>query len=68
MGGDGRLVSESIKKNQAVYHCEFCGSGYRELRTAEACEQFCDTRGFSSPEILRKAVYRPIDPVLSLAA
>ena len=62
------MVSETIKKNQAIYHCEFCESGYGDLRTAEACEEFCDSHGFSSEEILRKALYRPIISVLSLIA
>jgi hypothetical protein len=62
------MVSESLRKNQTIYHCEFCGSGYSDIRTAEACEQFCDSHGFSSQDIVRKAVYRPINPVLSLAA
>jgi len=62
------MVSEIIRRNQAIYHCEFCGFGYKDIGTAESCEQFCDSHGYSSPEILRKAIYRPIDPVLSLAA
>jgi C4-type Zn-finger protein len=62
------MVYESIKKNQAVYQCEICGFGYRDLRTAEACEEFCDMHGFSSPEVLRKAVYRPIIQVVLPAA
>jgi hypothetical protein len=62
------MVSEFIKKNQEIYLCEICGFGYRDIRTAEACEQFCDSHGFSSQDIVRKAVYRPINPVLSLAA
>lgn len=67
-GVDEILVSETIRKNQAVYHCEICEFGYKDLRTAEACEQFCDSHGFSSQEIIKKAIYRPITPVLSLAA
>ena len=62
------MVSEFIKKNQEIYLCEICGVGYKDIRTAEACEQFCDSHGFSSQDIVRKAVYRPINPVLSLAA
>jgi len=62
------LVSESIKKNRTVYYCEFCESGYRDIRTAESCEQFCDTHGFSSIEILKRAIYHPVNPVLSLTA
>jgi len=62
------LVCESKKKKQAIFHCEICGFGYEDIRTAEACEQFCDSHGFSSQEILGKAIYRPLTPVLSLAA
>ncbi|HYB84805.1 MAG TPA: hypothetical protein VED86_05705 [archaeon] len=62
------MVSESIKKNQPIYHCELCEFGYKDIGTAEACEQFCDSHGFSSPEIVRKATYRPLIPILSLAA
>jgi hypothetical protein len=61
-------VSESIRKTEIIYHCEICGFGYGDLTTAETCEEFCDTHGFSSSEILSKAVYRPITQVLSLAA
>jgi hypothetical protein len=61
-----QLVSESIRKNEVIYHCEICGFGYGDLAAAEACEEFCDTHGFSSDEILRKAIYRPVIQVLSL--
>ena len=67
MGGPKDLV-ESIKKNQAIFYCEICGFGYKDIRTAEACEQFCDSHGFSSQEILENAIYRPVTLVLSLAA
>jgi len=62
------LVCESIKRNQAIYHCEICGFGYRDLRTAEACEEFCDSHGYSSEEILRKAIHRPETQILSITA
>jgi len=62
------LVCETIKKNQAVYYCEICGFGYKDLRSAEACEEFCDTHGYSSEEILRRAIHRPVTQILSLAA
>jgi hypothetical protein len=62
------LVCESIRKNQAIFYCEVCGFGYGDLRPAESCEEFCDTHGFSSPEITRKAISRPVTQVLSLAA
>ena len=62
------MVCETIRKNQSIYSCEVCGFGYSDLRTAEACEEFCDTHGSSSQEILRKAINRPVTQVLSLAA
>jgi len=62
------MVFEAIRKHQAVFHCEVCEFGYKDIGTAEACEQFCDSHGFSSPEILRRAIYRPDALILSLAA
>jgi hypothetical protein len=62
------LVFESLRKNEAVYHCEICGFGYGDLTTAEACEEFCDAHGFTSQEIVRKAIRRPTIQVLALAA
>jgi hypothetical protein len=50
-----------------IYQCEIWGFGYGDLEDAEACEEFCDTHGFSSPETLKKAVYRPVIQVLSMA-
>jgi len=61
------LVFASLRKEQAVYECEICGFGYRDLRTAEACEEFCDTHGFSSQEILKKAIHHPAINVMPLA-
>jgi len=62
------MVYEAIRKHQAAFHCEVCEFGYKDIRTAEACEQFCDSHGFSSPEILKRAIYRPDSLILSLAA
>jgi C4-type Zn-finger protein len=56
-------VSESIRRSEVIYYCEICGFGYRDLATAEACEEFCDTHGFSRHETLRKAIYRPMTQV-----
>ena len=56
---DGDLVYESLRKDQAIYYCEICGFGYSDLENAESCEEFCDTHGVSSPEILSKAIRRP---------
>jgi hypothetical protein len=54
-----------MKRNQLIYHCEICEFGYKDISTAEACEHFCDSHGFSSQEILRKAIFRPVTPVLA---
>ena len=58
------MVCESIRRTDVIYHCEICGFGYTDLGTAERCEEFCDTHGFSSEEILRKAIFRPLTQVL----
>jgi rubredoxin len=42
-----------------LFLCEFCGYGYEDVETAEACESHCGTRGFASAEIRRKAVHIP---------
>jgi hypothetical protein len=63
-----QLVCESIRKNHAIFLCEICGYGYADLRAAEACEEFCDTHSFSSQEILKKAILRPVTQILSLTA
>lgn len=57
-----------MKRNHVIYQCGVCGFGYRDLGTADPCEEFCDGHGFSSPEILGKAVYHPAIQVVSLAA
>jgi hypothetical protein len=61
------LVYESFGKRQTTYRCEICGFGYNTLKTAEACEEFCGTHGYSSLGILEKATYRPAVQVVSVA-
>jgi hypothetical protein len=61
------MVHESFEKRQAAYLCEICGFGYSDLKTAETCEEFCETHGYSSPGILEKAIYRPTVQVVSVA-
>ena len=42
-----------------LFLCEFCGYGYEDIETAEACELHCGTRGFASAETRRRAVHIP---------
>jgi len=62
------VVDELNRKGAIVYTCELCGFGYRELETAERCEEYCDTHGSCSPEISREAVYKPAIRVMSVLA
>jgi hypothetical protein len=39
--------------------CGECGLGYKDARLAVRCEEFCRANKSCSPEIARKAVYRP---------
>lgn len=42
-----------------LFMCEFCGSEYKEIGTAEDCEEHCGTQGYASAEIRKKAVRVP---------
>jgi hypothetical protein len=54
------LVSDELTTNgMDVFTCEFCGFGYRDLKTAEECEECCGAYGFGSAEIRRKSVRSP---------
>jgi hypothetical protein len=44
---------------KAVYICDACGMGYADPKTALQCEEFCKAHSSCSPEIAKKAVYRP---------
>jgi len=62
------MVNELMRKGETIYLCELCGFGYKDLNTAEQCEQYCDTHGSCSLEITRKAAYKPsvrVMPVLT---
>ncbi|MGA2461865.1 MAG: hypothetical protein ABSF82_10625 [Candidatus Bathyarchaeia archaeon] len=61
------MVYKSFGKKQTTYRREICGFGYSTLKTAEACEEFCGTHGYSSLGILEKAIYSPTVQVVSIA-
>lgn len=48
--------------------CEVCGSGYRNLDTAEHCEQYCSLEMQSSPTIRQKAIYQPRVEIIPTAS
>jgi len=53
------LVNEQLRHDGAnVFVCEFCGSSYKDIETAEDCEQHC-TRGFASAKIRKRAIHVP---------
>ena len=58
------MVYEMNRKGQAVYQSELCLYGYRDLRTAERCEQYCATHESCSDEIMRKAIFKPEPKVM----
>jgi len=63
-----KLVDELIWKGHTIYQCELCGFGYRDLETAESCEQYCYSHGSHSPKITRKAIRKlsvEVDPIAS---
>lgn len=62
------MVNELRRKSETVYTCELCGFGYKDLETAEHCEQYCDMHGSCSIEITHKAIYKPSVRVMSIAA
>ena len=42
-----------------AYVCGSCGFGYRDAKTALACEEHCKQNKSCSVALARKAVYRP---------
>lgn len=60
------MRNEPGRYKAAIFICEFCGSGYRDLRIAEDCEEHCGTQGFASAEIRKKALHVPKIEVLSM--
>jgi hypothetical protein len=63
-----KTVNETTRKEQIVYECENCGFGYDELDEAERCEEYCNTQGHWSPEIVKNAVYKPATRLLPVTA
>jgi C4-type Zn-finger protein len=61
------LVNEVKWKGESVYLCEYCGFGYRDIGTADECEEYCDTHDICSQEITKKAIYKPAIGVMSIA-
>ena len=60
------MVNELLWKGDTIYQCELCGFSYKDLETAEHCEQYCYSHGSHSPKITRKAIHKPsvqVDPV-----
>ena len=53
------MVNELERKGKIVYQCEICGFGYKDIDTAEKCEQYCDTHGSCYAETTMRAVYNP---------
>jgi rubredoxin len=62
------MVNELERKIGTVFQCELCGYGYRDLDTAEQCEEYCDTHGACSREITKKSIYTPSVRVMSANA
>jgi len=49
------LVTEKAEKMPRLYVCD-CGLGYDDAHLAYACDQYCQTHGVASGEIIKKAV------------
>ena len=62
------MVNELERKRGIVFQCELCGFGYKDLDTAEQCEEYCDTHGRCSVEITKKSIYKPNVRVMSVLA
>ena len=62
------MVNETTRKEQIVYECEICGFGYGNLDAAEHCEEYCNTHGHCSPEIVKNALYKPTTQLLPVTA
>lgn len=53
------MVSEKEHESEKIYVCDLCGYGYKNLETAERCEEWCATHKSCSIEITKDAVYIP---------
>jgi hypothetical protein len=62
------MVDKLLKRGEIVYQCELCGFGYKELETAELCEEYCDTHGKYSPDIHKEAISKPSIRTMQLTA
>ena len=49
------MVTEKAEKMPRLYVCD-CGLGYDDAHLAYACDQYCQTHGVASGEIIKKAV------------
>jgi len=61
------LVDVREIRTGRIYLCELCGHWYKNLKTAELCEAACSSNQICSPEIIRRAVYRPHVLVMPVA-
>jgi hypothetical protein len=57
--GGAKMVNELKRTSGTIFMCELCGFGYRDLETAEQCEQYCYMHGHTSAAVARKAVHKP---------
>lgn len=62
------MVVRLRRGGTAVYSCEACGFGYRNVVMAEECEEHCGLRGYASIAIRRKAIYKPRTRAIPVAA
>ncbi len=49
------MVTEKAETGRRFYICD-CGLGYDDARDAYACDQYCQTHGVASGEIIKRAV------------
>ncbi|MGA3407137.1 MAG: hypothetical protein ABSD49_15520 [Candidatus Bathyarchaeia archaeon] len=52
------LVREEVHDGEIVHVCA-CGLGYADILIAYACEEYFETHGVNSEEIIKKAIYNP---------
>jgi len=55
------MVKELSKANQKFYLCESCGFEYKDIQTAQQCENYCNEYNSCSIEIAKHAVWNVID-------
>lgn len=61
------MVNEFEFSRSTVYLCEVCGYGYRNLETAEHCEQHCAIEMQGSATIRQRAIYQPKVEIVPIA-